>query len=231
MKYERSNENTIKVWVTSQDLKERNINLLDLMEDKSKVQNFFYSILEEVDDNHDFQNNDLVSFQIMPESDGFQMIISKDNDVVSKLTEANVNFMNEDTKNKFDEIKEKNRPIDEFDEKNLVRTVPVYFEDFEKVIDAINSIENVPELPGMRITSSLYKAQNSYYVIFKFSLLPDGINAGYEEVKNRLNLIDNQLALIYEYGHLSAIHVDEIEKNTKLIIKDSAINTIRNYFN
>ena len=71
---ERSNENTIKVWITLGDLKKREVNILDLMNDKNKVENFFYSILEEVDDNHDFQNNDLVSFQILPESDGFQMI-------------------------------------------------------------------------------------------------------------------------------------------------------------
>ena len=102
MKYERSNENTIKVWITSGDLKKREVNILDLMNDKNKVENFFYSILEEVDDNHDFQNNDLVSFQILPESDGFQMIISKDNNVVSKLAEKNVKFMSEQTKERFD---------------------------------------------------------------------------------------------------------------------------------
>lgn len=231
MKYERSNENTIKVWVTTSDLKERKTNLLDLMQDKNKVENFFYSILEEVDDNHDFQNNDLVSFQILPESDGFQMIISKDNDVVSKLTEANVNFMSEQTKEKFNEIKEKNRPIDEFDEKKMVRTVPIYFSNFEEVIGAIKQMQNTFDFPGMQIKTDLYKEQAHYYLILKAFLLPDGINAGYEEVKNRLNIIDNQLALIYEYGHLSSIHVDQIQQQTKLIIKDSAINTIKNYFN
>lgn len=231
LKYERSNENTIKVWITSGDLKKREVNLLDLMNDKNKVESFFYSILEEVDDKHDFQNNDLVSFQILPESDGFQMIISKDNNVVSKLAEKNVKFMSEQTKEKFDEIKEKNRPIDEFDENTMTRTVPIYFEDFEKVIDAINAIQNKFDLPGMRNMSSLYKEQNSYYLILRFVLLPDGINVGYEEVKNRLGLIDNYLSLFYEYGHLSALRVNQVKKQAKLIIKDSAINTIKNYFN
>ncbi|WP_395389282.1 adaptor protein MecA [Fructilactobacillus frigidiflavus] len=230
MKYERSNENTIKVWVTTSDLKERKMNLLDLMQDKNKVENFFYSILEEVDDQHDFQNNDLVSFQILPESDGFQMIISKDNDVVSKLTEANVNFMSEQTKEKFEEIKEKNRPIDEFDEKKMTRTVPIYFSNFEEVIGAVNEIQNQLDFPGMQIKTDLYKAQDHYYLIVRAFLLPDGINAGYEEVKQRMNLIDDQLALIYEYGHLSEIHADQIQQQTKLIVKDLAVNTIKNYF-
>lgn len=231
MKYERSNENTIKVWITLGDLKKREVNILDLMNDKNKVENFFYSILEEVDDNHDFQNNDLVSFQILPESDGFQMIISKDNNVVSKLAEKNVKFMSEQTKERFDEIKEKNRPIDEFDEKTMTRTVPIYFEDFEKVVDATNELQSSLDLPGMRNTSDLYKDQNRYYLVLKFVLLPDGINVGYEEVKNRLDLIDNHLSLFYEYGHLSEFHADQIKKQAKLITKDPAITTIKNYFN
>lgn len=230
MKYERSNENTIKVWITPNDLKQRETNLLDLMNDKNKVEAFFYSILEEVDDNHDFQNNDLVSFQILPEKDGFQMIISKDNDIVSKLAENNVNFMSEQTKKKFAEIKEKNRPIDEFDEKRMIRTVPIYFSNFEKLLGGVNEIQTNLDYPGMKVTTDLYKKQTSYYLILTAGLLPDGISAGYEEVKNRLSLIDDQLALLYEYGELSDIHTNQIKKQAKLIVKDSAISTIKNHF-
>lgn len=222
MKFEKTNENTIKVWVTQSDLKERDVNLLDLVDDQNKVENFFYKILEEVDVNHEFQNNDLVSFQVMPIESGFEMIISKDSDMVSRLTEANVNFTSDKTRKRFETLKEKNKPIDEFDENKMIRTVPIQFDNFENLVVSVKQIQN---LIGIHIVSDMYKKGNEYYLILKYVIL-----AGNNNISSTLSLIDNQLALIYEYGKLSEIRASEISHETKLIIKDAAVSTLLSYF-
>ncbi|ANZ57990.1 hypothetical protein BGL34_02365 [Fructilactobacillus lindneri] len=225
MKFEKTNENTIKVWVTKSDLKERDVNLLDLVDDQNKVENFFYKILEEVDVNHEFQNNDLVSFQVMPIENGFEMIISKDSDMVSRLTEANVNFTSDKTRKRFETLKEKNKPIDEFDENKMIRTVPIQFDNFENLVVAVKQIKNFQNLIGIHIVSDMYKKGNEYYLILKYVIL-----AGNNNISSVLSLIDNQSALIYEYGKLSKIRANKISHEAKLIIKDAAISTLLSYF-
>ena len=81
MEMERINENTIRVLVDSNDLEEREIKILDLLSDHKQIQDFFYSILKEVDSTHQFQDNDSVTFQVMPTGNGLELFISKNDQV------------------------------------------------------------------------------------------------------------------------------------------------------
>lgn len=56
MEMERINENTIRVLVDNDDLPARGITILDLLGDHQQIEDFFYSILKEVDTDHQFQN-------------------------------------------------------------------------------------------------------------------------------------------------------------------------------
>ena len=76
MEMERINENVIKVLIGVKDLEERGVNFLDLMGDQSRIEKFFYSILEEVDTERQFQDSDTVTFQVIPNSDGLELYIS-----------------------------------------------------------------------------------------------------------------------------------------------------------
>ncbi len=66
MEMERINENTIRVLIGNDDLDKRGITVLDLLGNHKQIESFFYSILEEVDKDHQFQNNDAVTFQVLP---------------------------------------------------------------------------------------------------------------------------------------------------------------------
>ena len=77
MEMERINENTIRVLVDNDDLSARGITILDLLGDHQQIEDFFYSILKEVDTDHQFQNNDAVTFQVMPTNNGLELFISK----------------------------------------------------------------------------------------------------------------------------------------------------------
>ena len=79
MEMERINENLIKVMIGVEDLEERGINFLDLIGDQSSIEQFFYSILEEVDVDNHFHESEAVTFQVMPSSEGLELYISRTN--------------------------------------------------------------------------------------------------------------------------------------------------------
>ena len=77
MEMERINDNTIRVSIGNEDLAERGITFLDLLGNQKQIESFFYSILEEVDVDEQFQETDSVTFQVLPNQDGLELFISK----------------------------------------------------------------------------------------------------------------------------------------------------------
>ena len=75
MEVHRISENTIRVTMDADELKERGITMLDLLGNKSQIQHFFYQILSEVDTDHTFAKGDPVTFQVMPSSSGLELLI------------------------------------------------------------------------------------------------------------------------------------------------------------
>lgn len=77
MEMEKINDNTMRVTLGKEDLAERGISLIDLIGNQHDVEDFFYSILDEVDTDHEFQDNGAVSFQLVPSGDGVELFITK----------------------------------------------------------------------------------------------------------------------------------------------------------
>ena len=77
MEIEHINDDTIRVKIENRDLEERGITFLDLLGNQKQIESFFYSILEEVDIDEEFQESDAVTFQVMPNNNGLELFISK----------------------------------------------------------------------------------------------------------------------------------------------------------
>ena len=147
MEMERINENTIRVLVDSNDLEERGIKILDLLSDHKQIQDFFYSILKEVDSTHQFQDNDSVTFQVMPTGNGLELFISKNdqvnamgdgrNDAITDYIRQSIaqRRKDESSTNEADEsLKADDYPISGNDSDTLTKLVVVRFDQFEDLI-------------------------------------------------------------------------------------------------
>lgn len=77
MEKEKINENTMRVSLEKSDLEERGISLLDLIGNQQDVEEFFHSILDEVDTEHEFRDNGAVTFQLVPNGEGVELFITK----------------------------------------------------------------------------------------------------------------------------------------------------------
>jgi adapter protein MecA 1/2 len=105
MEMERLNDDTIRVVVTNDDLAERSISVIDLLGNQEEIERFFYSILEEVDTEHDFENNEAVTFQVLPNRNGLELFISKnmgDNQMMEGV--MNSMFGNRDASETNDDV-------------------------------------------------------------------------------------------------------------------------------
>lgn len=85
MEMERINDDTIRVVVTNDDLAERSISIVDLLGNQDEIEEFFYNILEEVDVDGDFEDNEAVTFQVLPNRNGLELFISKNIDDKSMM--------------------------------------------------------------------------------------------------------------------------------------------------
>lgn len=79
MRVEKVNENTLRVSMTRDDLNQRGLKILDLLGNRDRVQEFFLSILHEVDVDNSFASDAPVTFQVMPNDRGIDLLITKMN--------------------------------------------------------------------------------------------------------------------------------------------------------
>jgi adapter protein MecA 1/2 len=242
MEMEKINDNTIRVLLENKDLTERGITVLDLLGNHKEIENFFYSILEEVDVDHEFRENDAVTFQLLPNRNGLELFISKvsakdsgkkndndnddsdneDDDInFSLVNDQNFNNYLDDANldsfkdNKKTAIKDDGDGISGYlDDKHFKREHYVFkFQDFEDFVMLSKILKNDD------LGSSLYLLDKGIYLDVVF--FP-------EQVENME--IDDTLALIDEFGERVKLRHDLLEENGKCLLKSSAFELARYYF-
>ena len=190
MEMERINENTIRVLVDSNDLEERGIKILDLLSDHKQIQDFFYSILKEVDSTHQFQDNDSVTFQVMPTGNGLELFISKNdqvnamgdgrNDAITDYIRQSIaqRRKDESSTNEADEsLKADDYPISGNDSDTLTKLVVVRFDQFEDLIQYAKVAED------NNVVSELYKYNDQYYLTLQYLITDENTD---EEINNQM---------------------------------------------
>lgn len=237
MEMERINENTIRVVIENEDLEERGITFLDLLGNQKQIESFFYSILEEVDVEEQFQETEAVTFQVLPNRNGIELFISKNMmigdeanlpDLSDLLDEEQFGefFKNQldsgkalIVENNFDnETKEDETPeTAAYVGENLTSDYVVRFNQFEDLIELAKSYQ------FDFVQSYLYsmaKDKSVYYLHLMFptdEMTPEQIN--------------DDLALILEYATMSTVTPEVLSEYGQLIMERSAIEQTNHYFN
>lgn len=226
---ERINENTIRVLIGNDDLSARGITVLDLLGNHQQIESFFYSILEEVDTEHQFQDNDSVTFQVLPNRNGLELFISKngiDDDEQSSEDEDAIHqddiseFLKRqleqtDAEDKRKTTVENDGVDDALNDQSLEKsTTVIQLNDFESMVQVarVLKLENA--------VTNLYRYREAYYLEVIF--LVDSTTP---------ETIKDDLAIAYEYGHKTEISPDVLNEHGKLVMEQSALELTRFYFN
>lgn len=219
MEMEHINENTIRVLIGNEDLADRGITFLDLLGNHKDVENFFYSILEEVDVEDEFQGSEAVTFQVLPKNDGLELFISKnvamdDLSSLEGLSEVNADVSElihkqiEADKAAADELDE----MEATDETN--RNVIFELDNFEAMIQLSK------EVFMQSVLTNLYTYNDRHYLQVLF--LTDEL-----EKTN----VDNEIAQILEFAHKTTVTQDTLVEYGTCIMERSALELTRYYFN
>lgn len=226
MKMEKVNANTIRVTLEEQDLVERGMTVLDLLGNPKEIEKFFYSILEEVDMDQQFNNTDAVTFQVIPKSNGLELFITKLNldekensqeEYLAQSLDAvldNISTLEEQAKDKDFPNDETEKIKEETVEENSVKqqTKLVSFADFEDFI-ALSKVT-----PLQKIKASLYVLDRKYYLLVSFN------------ESTKLSDIQDLLALIYEYAQKERVSAELIHERAQLLRAQDALSWAREIF-
>ena len=242
MQVDHINENTIRVRINKNELAHRGLKVLDLLGDKQKIQQFFYSILSEVDTDHTFTQGVPVTFQVMPNNGGLDLMITKikpdDADNLRQMiepmnSETNQTQAEPDSRRSFfdldpkDDVNNELDPIKEekLESSNQENAVNIQYWKFQNhhsySFDELgNLVELADSLKVSDLASSLYYLRGKYYLKLAF------LDENYAELKPA-----DAWAIANEYG----IKIDDEEMKTvketgKCLLNRDALDYIRYYF-
>ncbi|WP_318765895.1 adaptor protein MecA [Lactiplantibacillus carotarum] len=242
MEMERINDDTIRVLIGNDDLNERGIRVLDLLGNHKQIESFFYSILEEVDVDHQFQDNDAVTFQVLPNRNGLELFISKNSenlqDTIAKATQSPNQSDDQNTQDDVsDYLKRKlmQTDTDNSDQAQGVQHNPTkdtndldpYIDDpdtpTKEYVLQFDSFEDVIALAQIfrpeGLASNLFKYRDTYYLELVFFV--DQSSTG---------TIKDDVAVALEYGNLAKVTADVLLEHGEKIMSNAALETIRHYF-
>lgn len=238
MEIRRIDENTIRVQLSREELEERGVNGLDMLSDRHKIQDFFYTILSEIDTDHDFAHDEPVSFQVMPNNGGLDLLISKAKDGgINSLQKMLRGELGDDISNTDSQpIKPGFSDLDSNDKAEHKQNVAKVNQGFSSQDNANDQeknmhhaysfndlgtvIELADNLRANDIASSLYYQRGKYFMEIAF------LNEEYSELKP-----NDAWAIANEYG----IKINEKEMNSvkeigKCLFRQDALGNIRHYF-
>ncbi|KRM68618.1 adaptor protein [Apilactobacillus ozensis DSM 23829 = JCM 17196] len=209
MEMERINEDTIRVLINNSDLDERGITVLDLLGNRKQIEGFFYSILEEVDSEHQFQQDGSVTFQVLPNKNGLELFISKGEHI-----DQDDSFSNSTTIDNNDIKNADNYSLNNNDDA-YTRNFIIKFNSFEDFI----SLSKVLRIENG--ASNLYFYKSKYFLELTFF-----VNVGGTDEES----IKDSLAIAYEYGNKFDKNSRFFDEHGKRIMDTGALELARYYF-
>lgn len=238
MEMERINDDTIRVTISSDDLNERGVTFLDLLDNHKEIESFFYSVLEEVDTEHQFANNDAVTFQVLPNRNGLELYISKN--PVNGMEEA-IKAVAENDSPSSDELDEVSdflkRKLSETDTPNKansnysVDADPADLNSYANGVGdtqrSVIKLHDFEGLPGIAqlisstngIESVLYKFKNEYYLELTFFMS-----------ENTPESVKDDMAIAYEFGDATSVSSEVLREHGQIIIDGAALELSKRYF-
>ena len=219
MEMERINDDTILVRIENEDLQERGTSVSELLANPTEIEEFFHSILVEMDVIDQFEDSEGMSFQVMPNPEGIELYVTKY--VEKKDIEADSERF---VRNLVDTIqhslghrmgkpkKEKKVEAPVETEKTLEPLdCTVFFDSFEDFVQLAKLYPyNVQK-------SSLYRYSNYYFLHV------------YQDVFGGEDFTAD-LALLREFGEFSRVSWEVVQEYGEVMIKEKAIETAKKYF-
>lgn len=214
MEIEHINDDTIRVTIRRNDLDEMGVSFVELMTDQRRVEAFFHQIIDEADLGDQFKDTESVMFQVMPNAEGFDLIISKEPYVNEDLIKDFDHVPSEDWKLLEELAKEKKQQKDEATENEEASIFPIFeFANFESLLQLAARLTDHPS------ETFLLKMKDKYYLIFDD-----------ESVLSDEAAVEIDFAVVLEYGTQTPYTPEYVLEHGELLIDGNVFEILREYF-
>lgn len=219
MEMERINDDTILVRIENEDLQERGTSVSELLANPTEIEEFFHSILVEMDVIDQFEDSEGMSFQVMPNPEGIELYVTKY--VEKKDIEADserfvrnlVDTIQHSLEHRMGKPKKEKKVEAPVEKEKILEPLDctVFFDSFEDFVQLAKMYPyNVQK-------SSLYRYSNYYFLHV------------YQDVFGGEDFTAD-VALLREFGEFSRVSWEVVQEYGEVMIKEKAIETAKKYF-
>ena len=201
MRIERVDDTTVKLFITYSDIEARGFSREDLWSNRKRGEEFFWSMMDEINEEEDFVVEGPLWIQVHAFEKGVEVTISKSkNEDAMNMSDDDTNHQFDDQVNEllaqtlegeesledlFEQRKQQKKNHQDKQQRRArkpsnVRNIIVKFDDLEQVIDyAYHNNQNTDEFEDL-----LYMIDNKYYYSIHFddSVSQEMINDSYSQL-------------------------------------------------
>ncbi|MBH0228797.1 adaptor protein MecA [Halobacillus yeomjeoni] len=229
MEIERINENTVKFYVSYQDVEQRGFDREEIWYNRERSEQLFWEMMDEVNDQENFHADGPLWIQVQAMDKGLEVIVTKaqvsqdgqklelpedgkslDVPVDEKLESLLDDKFNQAHSNSTDE--DDDSESDDTSDEPLAFTLK--FKEFEDVIQLSHYLSYDE---GM--LQRLFHFEDNYYLYIQFT--DENMSDDEQE---------NILSQLMEYGHESPVTIHRLEEYGKAIFDERALMAVKEYF-
>lgn len=217
MDIERINEHTVKFYISYVDIEERGFDRDEIWYNRERSEELFWEMMDEIHEEEDFPIEGPLWIQVQANDKGLEVVVTKAQ-LSKDGQKLELPIMEGKTKDfPVDENIESlldnhfnNPQDDQLDDEEEQLQFVIRFDDFEHIISLSKYM-----MEGFQ--NSLYAFEGKYYLFVEFLEEDD-------------EMIEDLLSLILEFGSESRVTIHRLEEYGKLIMKDNALEQVRQHF-
>ncbi|WP_243291356.1 adaptor protein MecA [Bacillus sp. FJAT-47783] len=217
MDIERINEHTVKFYISYVDIEERGFDREEIWYNRERSEELFWEMMDEIHEEEDFPIEGPLWIQVQANDKGLEVIVtraqlSKDGQKLElPILEGKMKDfpVDENIESLLDSHFNSPNPAPRDEEEEQLQFV-IRFDDFEHIISLSKYI-----LEGFQ--NSLFAYEGKYYLFVEF-------------LEEEDEIVEDILSLILEFGHESRVTIHRLEEYGTLVMKDNALEQVRQHF-
>lgn len=218
MRIERVNESTLKFYLTYTDIEARGFKRDDLWTSRKKGEEFFWSVMEEVNEEEDFFFDGPLWIQVHAFDKGIEVVVtkSKNDDLQLPEDDSDLNIdekVNDFINNSMHSDSELRDLLMRASEESTEQFFIVHFDDLEDLIQfSYHNYEDV----DIEDLLYMYEGKYYYYVEFDDHMSEDAIHS--------------YIAHLLEYANETQISHEQLDEYGKIVMSHNVKRQVKQYF-
>lgn len=218
MRIERVNESTLKFYLTYTDIEARGFKRDDLWTSRKKGEEFFWSVMEEVNQEEDFFFDGPLWIQVHAFDKGIEVVVtkSKNDDLQLPEDDSDLNIdekVNDFINNSMHSDSELRDLLMRASEESTEQFFIVHFDDLEDLIQfSYHNYEDV----DIEDLLYMYEGKYYYYVEFDDHMSEDAIHS--------------YIAHLLEYANETQISHEQLDEYGKIVMSHNVKRQVKQYF-